>query len=139
MKISFLNEITQIDETIFTWRNGKLGSLCDKRCNGEIRFFEYYIGENGMLQSKHIVFEPLTDKPLVCTGIAAYWIFHRNNGGGIRYMYDVYTKRHYEDFRFRFRNDANTWNWEDAEFVQSAQSVLKNFTFPVKIIDDLLA
>lgn len=118
MEQSVLDRIKQGNHVAsdFIWRNGKMGVITDMKYSGNYRFFECYIGENGMLHRRHPEHEPIENNPLVCIGITAYWLDNRKGPAGIRRIFDVYTKRAFEDFKYMFRNDVNTVYWKDADW-----------------------
>lgn len=118
MEQSVLDRIKQGNHVAsdFIWRNGKMGVITDMKYSGKYRFFECYIGENGMLHRRHPGHEPIENNPLVCIGITADWLENRKGPAGIKRIFDVYTKRAFEDFKYKLRNDVKTVYWKDDDW-----------------------
>lgn len=112
------------------WTNGKIGAICDVEGKGIYRFYETVRGNNGNLMLRH---ENKKDNPVVCVGIVAYWILRRKSASNlmnkllrlgahidtsetVRQMYENYTQMRYSQFRNKFRDDAQKWDWEESDW-----------------------
>ncbi len=124
MEESVLNYISPTEMRYYYegWRNGKHGSICQR--NGIYRFVEQAHGKSGILDD---VKRNKDDNPIVANGIVAYWlqfnsrmdtvikrltIYKNEIPKDIREQFDNYTKISFEQFREKYRDDPNTWNWD---------------------------
>ena len=124
MEESVLNYISPTEMRYYYegWRNGKHGSICQR--NGIYRFVEQAHGKSGILDD---VKRNKDDNPIVANGIVAYWlqfnsrmdtviklltIYKNEIPKNIREQFDNYTKISFEQFREKYRDDPNTWNWD---------------------------
>ena len=128
MEDSVLDKITQHWETVYDgWRNGVIGAICDFECNGIYRFIEYYVDKSGRVRLGDLEKET---SPVVCVGIAAYWLAHRkcenrlltslkaHQGGQetVREMYENYTEMRFRQYKDGHRDDARMWDWEESDW-----------------------
>ena len=114
MEKSVLDKISKLDIIYYNgWRNGKKGHITDLLCNGIYRFFEEKEDVVGWERLDH---QKKEDNPIVCVGIAAYWLSNRNGPETVRQMYKNYTEKKFELFKFALKNDAQAWDWEDDDW-----------------------
>lgn len=114
MEQSLLDKISILEyQTYDGWRNGKTGRIDDVLCNGVFRFIEEYKDRVGW---EKLVHQKMEDNPIVCIGIAAYWLNNRKGTETVRQMYENYTQQRFEQFKDSIKDDAETWDWDEEDW-----------------------
>lgn len=79
MAESLLGSISTTGEIITNkWANGALGKIVDIKNDGNFRFVDYRIGEDGLLKKCHAWEADEMACPIVATGFVGYWLHNQH-------------------------------------------------------------
>lgn len=108
MEETLLDDISTIKEIITdTWANGSLGKIVDIKNDGNFRFVDYRIGEDGLLKKCHLREADEMTCPIVATGFVGYWLHNRKLG--IRDLFASYYNNSMSKYEKAHQYDVDSW------------------------------
>lgn len=108
MAESLLGSISTAGEIITNkWANGALGKIVDIKNDGNFRFVDYRIGEDGLVKKCHAWEADEMTCPIVATGFVGYWLHNRKLG--IRDLFASYYNNSMSKYEEAHQYDIDSW------------------------------
>lgn len=108
MTVSLLECISTADGIITDkWANGTFGKIVDIKNDGDFRFVDYKIGEDGLAHKCHACEADEMNCPIVVTGFVGYWLHNRKLG--IRDLFASYYNHSMKKYEEEHQYDIDSW------------------------------